>query len=397
MLHDLDVAHELRIDPASQLADPAFVERQARSLANLLEPRLTFYVDGVAVPWTMTSVSPVAGKEAVEMMWRAPSGRTAGKVTIAADLFPYDPNHQTFINVYEGGELVRQEILNSGKTSVDLYSGSRQGLFAVFKAFTASGIHHIAIGPDHILFIIGLLLLGGSLGRLLTIVTAFTIGHSITLALATLQIVDPPARIIEPAIALSIVFVGADNLLSDGKGRDVRAWVALAFGLVHGFGFASVLRETGLPDARAGRVAFLLQPWRRDRTSDHRCHRRLGAGCHQAARRRARQADCHGRVGRRYDCRGLLVLRTGLLRGRDTMRRMIVLGLLVAAGAVTISATQAPEQKPNVAEIEKVRDNLFMIKGGGGNTAAFVTAHGVVLVDTKTPTGDRRSWTRSGP
>jgi cyclase len=65
------------------------------------------------------------------------------------------------------------------------------------------------------------------------------------------------------------------------------------------------------------------------------------------------------------------------------MRRMIVLGLLVVAGAVTISAMQAPEQKPNVAEIEKVRDNLFLIKGGGGNTAAFVTATGVVLVDTK--------------
>ena len=65
------------------------------------------------------------------------------------------------------------------------------------------------------------------------------------------------------------------------------------------------------------------------------------------------------------------------------MRRMLVLGLLVAAGAVTISAAQAPQQGPNVAEIEKVRDNLFMIKGGGGNTAAFVTATGVVLVDTK--------------
>ncbi len=123
---------------------------------------------------------------------------------------------------------MRQEILNSGRTSVDFFTGSRQGLLAVFTAFTASGIHHIAIGPDHILFIIGLLLLGGSLTRLLAIVTAFTLGHSLTLALATLQIVDPPARIIEPAIALSIVYVGADNLLTGTKGRDVRAWVALA-------------------------------------------------------------------------------------------------------------------------------------------------------------------------
>jgi hypothetical protein len=99
-------------------------------------------------------------------------------------------------------------------------------------------------------------LLGGSLRRLLAIVTAFTLGHSLTLALATLHVVDPPARIIEPAIALSIVYVGADNLLVGTRGRDVRPWVALFFGLVHGFGFASVLRETGLPDRALGLSLF---------------------------------------------------------------------------------------------------------------------------------------------
>jgi cyclase len=65
------------------------------------------------------------------------------------------------------------------------------------------------------------------------------------------------------------------------------------------------------------------------------------------------------------------------------MRRMMLLGVLVVAGAVGITANQDPQPQPNVAEIEKVRDNLFMIKGGGGNTAAFITANGVVLVDTK--------------
>ena len=132
---------------------------------------------------------------------------------------------------------------------MDFFNGTGKAL-AVFTTFTASGIHHIAIGPDHILFIIGLLLLGGSLTRLPAIVTAFTLGHSVTLALATLQIVDSPARIIEPAIALSIVYVGADNLLTGTKGRDVRAWVALFFGLVHGLGFASVLRGPGSPIGR---------------------------------------------------------------------------------------------------------------------------------------------------
>ena len=139
---------------------------------------------------------------------------------------------------------------------MEYYTGGRQGAFAVFKEFTRAGIHHIAIGPDHILFIIGLLLLGGSVLRLLGIVSAFTVGHSITLSLAALNIVAPPARIVEPAIALSIVYVGADNLLSTKGARDVRAWIALFFGLVHGFGFASVLREIGLPTRALGISLF---------------------------------------------------------------------------------------------------------------------------------------------
>jgi hydrogenase/urease accessory protein HupE len=126
---------------------------------------------------------------------------------------------------------------------------------AVMKTFVPSGIHHILIGPDHILFLIGLLLTGGSWIALVRIVTAFTIGHSVTLSLAALDLVTPPATIIEPAIALSIVFVGADNLVR-GNGRDLRAWVALVFGLVHGFGFANVLREFGLPDQALGWSLF---------------------------------------------------------------------------------------------------------------------------------------------
>jgi hypothetical protein len=123
------------------------------------------------------------------------------------------------------------------------------------RTFIQSGVHHIMIGPDHILFLVGLLLLGGTWTTLLGIVTAFTIGHSITLSLAALNVLTPPASIIEPAIALSIVFVGADNLVR-GDGRDLRAWVALVFGLVHGFGFANVLREFGLPREALGWSLF---------------------------------------------------------------------------------------------------------------------------------------------
>lgn len=255
-VHNPDLAFDLRLESADGLGDPAIVDRHRPAIAALLGPRLRFFADGREVGWAAGAMRPLADQDAVEILWSAPVDGAIGRLTIAADLFPYDPTHQTFVNVYDGGELTRQEVLNRERVQVDFFTGTRQGLWAVFSGFTRSGVHHIAIGPDHILFVIGLLLLGGSLRRLLMIVTAFTIGHSITLALATLQIVEPPARIIEPAIALSIVFVGADNLLSGANGRDVRAWVALAFGLVHGFGFASVLRETGLPNRALGLSLF---------------------------------------------------------------------------------------------------------------------------------------------
>jgi len=86
-----------------------------------------------------------------------------------------------------------------------------QGRLSVVRTFVASGIEHILIGPDHILFLVGLLLLGGSVRRLALIVTSFTIGHSIKLSLAALDILSPSARFIEPLIALTLVFVGADN------------------------------------------------------------------------------------------------------------------------------------------------------------------------------------------
>ena len=169
-------------------------------------------------------------------------------------LFPYDPAHQTFLNIYDGDALTLA-ILDGGRTRFEYFAGTRQGAFAVVRKFLPAGIHHILIGPDHLLFLVGLLLLGGTVRQLAMVVTAFTVAHSITLSLAALNLVTPPARIIEPAIALSIVYVGADNLLVRG-GRDVRAWIAFTFGFIHGFGFANVLREMDLPSRALGWSLF---------------------------------------------------------------------------------------------------------------------------------------------
>jgi hydrogenase/urease accessory protein HupE len=170
-------------------------------------------------------------------------------------MFPYDPMHQTFVNFYERGTLTSQAILDRDHDRFDYYAGTRQGVAAVIRKFVPAGIHHILIGPDHLLFLVGLLLLGGSISQLLLVVSSFTVAHSITLSLAALNIVSPPARLIEPSIALSIVYVGTDNLMV-GRGRDMRAWIAFGFGFIHGFGFANVLREMDLPTRALGWSLF---------------------------------------------------------------------------------------------------------------------------------------------
>lgn len=252
VLHDLDVARTLGIaDPAS-LSDPAVVTANAQGIVTLVTTRVAIEVDGAPITWVVDRVEPVLGQDAVALAWHANLSRPPGQLGIGARLFPEDPVHQTFVTVYEDDEVRWQEVLNRHRVSAEYYAGTRQGVLAVMRRYVASGIHHIAIGPDHILFVIGLLLPGGTIKRLLAVVTAFTLGHSITLGLATLSIVSPPSHVVEPLIALSIVFVGADNLLVGTRGRDVRFWVALLFGLVHGFGFASVLRDTGLPAGALG-------------------------------------------------------------------------------------------------------------------------------------------------
>jgi HupE/UreJ protein len=253
VLHVVDVAHELGLAD-DELLQPGVAARERDRVVALVSPRFTLRSgDQILMPrWQGIEAAP--DRHAVALRFRIPVPRP-GVIAVKTRMFPYDPIHQTFVNVYEDNDLRQQMIFAADSGERVYYSGTTQGAIAVMQTFIPSGIHHIMIGPDHILFLIGLLLLGGTWKQLVKIVTAFTIGHSITLSLAALNIVTPPPQIIEPAIALSIVFVGADNLVR-GSGRDLRAWAALVFGLVHGFGFANVLREFGLPDEALGWSLF---------------------------------------------------------------------------------------------------------------------------------------------
>jgi len=252
--HVFDLAHEIGVaTPESLLASPA---AHADTLRHLLARRLRIVANDDTLAPAWTSVTRDSARNGLTFAFHAPLVRPPGRVTVIAPLFPYDPQHETYLNVYEGERLTLQELLSGDRRSITTYTGTVQGLGAVVRTFVLAGIHHIFIGPDHILFVLGLLLLGGSVPRLLKIITSFTLAHSMTLALATLRIVNPPSRVIEPLIALSIVVVGLLNLRSRGKGGDARALVAFGFGLVHGFGFASVLREFGLPQQALGWSLF---------------------------------------------------------------------------------------------------------------------------------------------
>jgi len=162
------------------------------------------------------------------------------------------PGHRQFMSIERAdGVVLAEELLSANSDSVTIQRDAVKAEPATavsrsaFADFLVMGVKHIWTGYDHLLFLFGLLIVTRNFASSVKIITCFTIAHSITLAVATLSLVHLSSRIVEPLIAASIVYVGIGNLLrgDDPKGR----WLlTFAFGLIHGFGFASVLRELGV-------------------------------------------------------------------------------------------------------------------------------------------------------
>jgi hypothetical protein len=178
--------------------------------------------------------------------------------------------------------LVRIELRDGRKWSTIVHPSqpwveitAAQGKIAVIGSYVVQGIRHIAFGMDHLLFVLGLLLIVKDRWALVKTITAFTVAHSITLAIATFGYASAPVLPLNAAIALSIFFLGPE-IVRSWRGETSftieHPWVvAFAFGLVHGFGFASALTSAGLPRAdlplallgfnvgvEIGQVAFVL-------------------------------------------------------------------------------------------------------------------------------------------
>ncbi|MGZ3439332.1 MAG: HupE/UreJ family protein [Polyangia bacterium] len=176
--------------------------------------------------------------------------RTAADVTVEYDLFfDLDPMHQGLARVELPGQPERQHVFRGAARTLRL--DRPVTLFDHLRDYCLLGMEHIFTGYDHLAFLFGLLLVATSRGLrggtryILGVVTAFTVAHSVTLIAAGLGWVRLPSRFVESAIALSIAYVAVENLaVREPKHR----WLlTFCFGLVHGFGFASVLAEIGLP------------------------------------------------------------------------------------------------------------------------------------------------------
>jgi hydrogenase/urease accessory protein HupE len=184
------------------------------------------------------------------------------KLTLRAPKVPeLPPGHRQFVIVMDGrGSTVTKKLLSASDFTIEVpipMEGAAEGPASTAPVammddaptaweFVKLGVEHIWTGYDHLLFLFALLVVCRRFRSIVAIITCFTVAHSLTLALATLDAVNLPARLVEPAIAASIVFVGLENLWRRGEEPPGRWALTFVFGLVHGFGFATVLRELGV-------------------------------------------------------------------------------------------------------------------------------------------------------
>lgn len=284
-------------DNRDGLLEQGEVDRHRDELADRL--RAALYLAGAGCQPTLASrlvsASLVTGTAHLEVAWRYTLSGDRSDLRVCSGLHELmAPSHTALVKI-TGDVRIQQAVLDARRPAAHIFAPTRA---VVAASFLFLGIRHIFTGYDHLLFLVGLLLLapfqlnapcrseravsrpgrrreivgtalGGTALDLVKIVTSFTVAHSITLALATLGWVSLAPRFVESAIALSICYIAAENILFSSAAR--RWIITFFFGLVHGFGFSAVLRELELPrpslasslvffnlGVEAGQVAIVL-------------------------------------------------------------------------------------------------------------------------------------------
>lgn len=238
LLLELDTNHDGQVDPSEISAVQAKIQQYVLSKVAVIDNSRSIpgHIENLQL-WKDPEGHPFLETEVV---FRAP---LAGfrNITLHCDLLrDVVAAHQTLAKITAGAEVL-DFVFQNGR---DFQVNARPPAFQTFLQFLRMGIMHIFTGYDHIAFLLGIVLIGGSFSTILKVVTSFTVAHSITLALAALRIVQLPSRLVESGIALSIIYIALENLFFTKFDR--RWMITFFFGLVHGFGFAAALEELHL-------------------------------------------------------------------------------------------------------------------------------------------------------
>lgn len=243
---DIEIVAPMDADRDGRVTQPEFEVVEGR-LESLAKESFALSVDGEeASPSAVAVGLDESSAVHFELEFTLPQG---SKLSLRSLLIGKLPRgHRQFLALRDvKGDSLGQRTLDASNNSFECDLAAlpiSQTRPHVFWGFILLGVEHILLGFDHLAFLFALLIAGGTLREAVKIITSFTVAHSITLSLATLDAVAIPASVVEPLIAASIIYVGLENVWR----REIkRRWMlTFAFGLVHGFGFASALRELGV-------------------------------------------------------------------------------------------------------------------------------------------------------
>jgi tetratricopeptide (TPR) repeat protein len=261
-VRDLDALLALD-ENGDRVATSEEVAAQGDSIADYIGSRVELQADGSRC--ALTAGRPALAGSLVITPLTARCAAQFASLRVRSDvLFEHDSAHRTIVRVH-GREQTWHDVLTAARRELTVQRAAPTSL-AAFARFVREGVKHIWLGFDHVLFLLTLLLpavlvlgqrgfapassMRAALREVLKVVTAFTLAHSLTLSLAALELIALPSRLVESSIALSLILAALANLVPSLRIRG--ATMAFGFGLLHGFGFASVLRELGLPSASVG-------------------------------------------------------------------------------------------------------------------------------------------------
>lgn len=259
-LQDIEAFTPMDSDLDAEVSD---AEREAAKplIAQWVDAHWTLAVDGQGLHPADPGVVDYDEQNNVHIAFRFQGLPRHGLEVRSPLLASLQEGHQQYLSVKDAnGRALAEKVLNRSDDRAQLSldeAVSQSSSHTAFVDFLKLGIEHIVTGYDHLLFLFALLLVTHSVWPAISIITFFTIAHSITLALAGLNLIDLPSAFVEPFIAATIVYVALENLIR-GDHPKGRHWLTFGFGLIHGFGFASVLRELDISSGDSGILLPLL-------------------------------------------------------------------------------------------------------------------------------------------